>query len=192
MKHRDEKIVFQGKIVEVVQYPVQANGQESIFEKARRSPGVRVLIETPSGGFILNKEKRHELGLKEDWRLPGGKVFDSLASYNEFLAGQKDEKEIIEKAKEAAIKEAVEETGLEPVEIEFLTISTCGTTMEWDLYYFVVRKYKEVKRDLKETEALEILETKEFSKEELKNLALSGAMQEDRSVAVILKYLNGK
>jgi len=192
MKHQDEKVVYQGKIVELVQYPVVVNGQENIFEKARRSPGVRLIIETSDGGFILNKEKRHELGLKEDLRLPGGKVFNSLVLYNEFLSNQKDEKEIIEKAKKAAVKEAKEEAGIEPTEIEFLTISNCGATMEWDLYYFVVKKYKEVKQDLKETESMEILGIVKVSREELKEKALSGEIQEDRSVAVILKYLNRK
>ena len=106
MQNKNEKIVYQGRIVELVQYPVLVDGKEVVFEKARRSPGVRLLIETPDGQFILNREKRHELGLEEDLRLPGGKVFDSLLEYNTFLSNQKDETDIIEKAKEAAEKEA--------------------------------------------------------------------------------------
>ena len=189
MKYKNEKIVYQGKIVELVQYPVVVNGKENIFEKARRSPGVRLIIKTPDGTFILNKEKRHELGLQEDLRLPGGKVFDTLLEYNEFLSKQQEESEIIEQAKEAARREAREEVGIKPLEIEFLSVSKCGATMEWDLYYFVVNKYEEVKKDLKDTESAEIMGTIEISPKELKEKALSGAIGEDRSVAVILKYL---
>lgn len=190
MKHKDEKIVYQGQIVELVEYPVEHNGKVMMFEKARRSPGVRIIIEASGGGFILNREKRHELGLEEDLRLPGGKLFDSLVEYNDFFLNQKDEMEIIEKAKEAAIKEAIEEVGIKPTEIEFLTISKCGATMEWDLYYFVVKKYTEVEKNLKDTESMEIVGAVKLSKEELKEKALSGVISEDRSVAVILKYLN--
>ena len=190
MKHKDEKIVYQGKIVELIQFPVSSNGKENIFEKARRSPGVRLIIETPDGQFILSREKRHELNLEEDLRLPGGKVFDSLEEYNIFLSNQKEDKEILIKAKEAAIKEAIEEAGIKPTEIEFLAISKCGATMEWDLYYFVVKKYEEVERNLKDTELMEIMGTIELNAEQLRKAALSSRMQEDRSVAVILKYLN--
>ena len=156
MKHKDEKIVYQGKIVELLEYPVLINGKENIFEKARRSPGVRLIIRTSDGQFILNREKRHEFGLEEDLRLPGGKVFDSLIEYNDFLL-KYDKKELLGKAKEAAVREAIEEAGIKPTEIEFLSVSKCGATMEWDLYYFFVTKYEEVEKNLKDTESIEIL-----------------------------------
>lgn len=190
MKHKDEKVVYQGQIVELVEYPIEHNGKVMMFEKARRSPGVRIIIETSDGGFILNREKRHELGLEEDLRLPGGKVFDSLVEYNDFLTSQKSEDELLGKAKQAAIKEAIEEVGIEPIDIEFFAVSKCGATMEWDLYYFVVKKYLEVEKNLKDTESMEIVGSVIVSKEELQEKALSGLINEDRSVAVILKYLN--
>ena len=189
MQHKDEKIVYQGRIVELVEYPVEHNGKVNIFEKARRSPGVRLIIKTSDGRFILNREKRHELGLQEDLRLPGGKVFDSLSEYNKFLFEQKNEEDIIEKAREAAVKEAIEEVGIRPTEIEFLSVSKCGATMEWDLYYFLVKKYDEVDKNLKDTESMEIVDIINISKDELKEKALDGSILEDRSVAVILKYL---
>lgn len=183
MKNKEEKIAYQGKIVEIVEYPVG----DKVFEKARRSPGVRLIIKTKDGKFLLNREKRHELGLEEDLRLPGGKVFDSLAEFNDSLQKEED---IKIKAKEAAIKEGKEETGIKINEMEFFTISKCGATMEWDLYYFVVTDYEEGEKDLKETEQMEMVGTVALSREELKDAALSGKMQEDRSVAVVLKYLN--
>lgn len=186
-KNKKERTVYKGRMIEVVERTVVVDGKEHAFERARRPPGVRLIIQTPNGGFILNRERRHELGLEEDLRLPGGKVFDNLEDYSAFIESGGD---IKNKAKLTAIKEAVEEVGIRPVDLEFIGISKCGATIEWDLYYFVVTRYEEVGKDLKDTEDAEIIESRELSKEELREVALSGAMNEDRSVAMILKYLN--
>jgi 8-oxo-dGTP pyrophosphatase MutT (NUDIX family) len=183
MQNKDEKIVYQGKIIEVIEETVNSNGKELHLEKARRAPGVRLIIETPEGNFLLNKEKRHELE-GTDFRLPGGKVFDRLKDYNDFLKTGGD---IIIKAKEAAELEALQEVGIQPVELEYLYTSHCGATIDWDLIYFVVKKYEKREQQLEEHEDIE---TVEVTREELKELALSGKMQEDRSVGMILKYLN--
>src|SRR3989344_3426866 len=100
MKILSEKIVYQGKMIEIVQETVEVDGKEKVYvyEKGRRAPGVRLIIETPEGGFLISKEERPGVGL--DYRLPGGKVFDSLVEYNEFLSNKKSEEEILEKAKE--------------------------------------------------------------------------------------------
>ena len=185
MENKNEKIVYQGKMIEIVHEIVFLNGKEIVLEKGRRAPGVRLIIETKDGKFLINKENRHSIGL--DYRLPGGKVFDSLIEYNNFLSNQKDPKEILHKAREAAIKEGMEEVGIKPLEIEFFSLSRSGGSFEWDLYYFVVKKYKEVGQNLEEGEEIEIMQ---ISREELKELALSGQMKEDRSVGIIWKYLN--
>ena len=183
MKTKNQKIVFQGKIIEVIEETINVNGKLLHLEEARRSPGVRVIIETPEGNFILNKEVRQEL--KEiDYRLPGGKVFDNLKKYNDFL---KNGKNINKKAEEMAKIEALQEAGIKVLDIEYLSTSVCGSTVYWDLIYFIVKKYEKVKQELEEHE---IIENIEVSAKELKDLALSGKIQEDRSVAVILKYLN--
>jgi len=164
---------------------VNSNGKEFQLEKARRAPGVRLIIETPEGNFLLNKEKRHYL--KEiDYRLPGGKVFDRLKDYNDFLGTDGD---IKMKAEEAAQLEALQEVGIRPLEIEYLCTSHCGATVDWDLIYFIVKKYK---KEAQQLEDHEDIETVEVTREELKEWALSGKIQEDRSVGVILKYLNKK
>ncbi len=93
------------------------------------------------------------------------------------------------KAREAAIKEATEEAGIKPIELELLRVATCGGSFEWDLYYFVVKKYEEVGQHLEEHEKIEIIKV---SQAELRDVVLSGKMQEDRSVGVLLKYLNNK
>ena len=69
-----ENIVFRGKIVEVV--------QDAKREFARRSPGVRLLI-IKGNQTLLTKEYREEIK-SFDYRLPGGKVFDTLVNYNNF------------------------------------------------------------------------------------------------------------
>jgi 8-oxo-dGTP pyrophosphatase MutT (NUDIX family) len=186
MKNKKEKIVYQGKIIEVVNETILSkNGKEIVIEKARRSPGVRLIIKTLKGNFILSKEKRHELE-KVDFRLPGGKVFDTLEEYNKFL---KSNGNLLIKAGEVARLEAIQEVGIRPEKIEYFATSHCGATVDWDLIYFVVKKYKKVEQQLEEHEDIEVVEV---SSGTLKKWALSGKIQEDRSVAVILKYLTKK
>jgi ADP-ribose pyrophosphatase YjhB (NUDIX family) len=187
MNTKKEKIVYQGKMIEIVHEEVFVDGKEITLEKGRRAPGVRLIIETEDGGFLISKEERHGLGL--DYRLPGGKVFDSLVEYNEFLSVPRESEEIHEKSRETAIKEGIEEAGIKPLELELFCVSNCGGSFEWDLYYFVVKKYEEVGQHLEEHEKIEITKV---SMDELKELALSGKMKEDRSVAVLLRYLNQK
>lgn len=53
--------------------------------------------------------------------------------------------EMLEAAKNAAIIEAREECGIEVQKenIEFFHLSHCGATIEWDLYYFIIREFKQ-------------------------------------------------
>ena len=185
MKTKNEKIVFQGKMIEIVHETFISHGKEIILEKGRRAPGVRLIIETSDGEFLISKEEKHSIGL--DYRLPGGKVFDSLVLYNEFLSKQKSAEQFAKEVENAAIKEAMEETGIRPLNMELFFVSRMGGSFEWDLYYFVVKKYEEVGQNLEEHEKIEVVK---ISRDKLKELALSGEMKEDRSVAVLLKYLN--
>ena len=173
-------------MIEIVQQTVSSNGKEIVLEKGRRAPGVRLIIETKDGGFLISKEERHNIGL--DYRLPGGKVFDSLALYNQFLS-TKTSGELAEEVKKTAVKEGMEEAGIRPVDMELFGVSHCGGSMDWDLYYFIVKSYEEVGQSLEEHEKIEMIKV---SMEELKDFALSGKMAEDRSVAMILKYLHKK
>lgn len=185
MKKIKEEIIFQGKMIEIVHEIVSSNGKEIVLEHGRRAPGVRLIIETPDGGFIITKEERYGIGM--DYRLPGGKVFDSLVDYNNFLQKAKNTESILEKAKETVVREGMEEAGIKPLEMELFHISRCGGSFDWDLYYFIVKKYEEVGQHPEEHEKIEVIK---ISRDKLKDLALSGKIQEDRSVAVILKYLN--
>ncbi|MDQ5954165.1 MAG: ADP-ribose pyrophosphatase [Patescibacteria group bacterium] len=187
MQNQNEKVVFQGKMIEVVHETIISNGKEIVLEKGRRAPGVRLIVEAPDGEYLITKEERHNIGL--DYRIAGGKVFDSLIEYNDFLTNQKSEEEILIKAEQSMIREGIEEVGIKPTEYKLFCISKCGGSLDWDLYYFVISKYEEVGQKLEEHEKIEVVKV---SVEKLKDLALSGAMAEDRSVAVILKYLNQK
>lgn len=180
-----EEIVFQGKIIEVVHQKVKTGDKEQTFEFARRSPGTRLIIITPENKILLTKEYRMEAEAF-DYRLPGGKVFDRLTDYNDFLSQRKD---ILETAKNAAVKEALEEVGINVESIEYISTSKAGATVTWDLFYFVVNKY-EAREHGQELEHGEDIEVIEVDMDEAKAICLDGRMQEDRSVAVLLKYLH--
>lgn len=181
----EEKITFQGKMIEVVSQVMRIGTKEVVFEKARRSPGVRLLIHLKSGKILLTKEYRSEAS-DWDYRLPGGKVYDSLPEYNHAVTQKKD---LLREAQKAAIKEAREEVGIEVTTITHFYTSQCGATVEWDLYYFVGEVPNEItgKQKLESGENIEIAW---FSPREAMNIALSGEMREDRSVAVLMRFIS--
>jgi 8-oxo-dGTP pyrophosphatase MutT (NUDIX family) len=183
-----EDIVYQGRIIEVVNQKVNTQGKEQVFEYARRSPGTRLIIVSPENKILLTKEFRMEVS-GYDYRLPGGKVFDTLVEYNEFSQSAGD---IIPKAELAAKKEAVEEVGIDVEEINHFATSKVGSTVVWDLIYFVVSKYSHRKAGQELDGAGEDIEVVEVTFDEAKEICLDGRMQEDRSVAVLLKYLHSK
>lgn len=180
----DEEIVFQGKIVEVVHQPMKIGDAKKTFEFARRSPGTRlIIVDKDAKKIIVTREHRTEVD-GYDYRLPGGKVFDTLAAYNEFLLSGRD---ILEVAAEQAKIEAREETGIKAESVEHAHTSVNGATMVWDLYYFVIKQWEQGDQQLEAGEDISI-EWVDYAK--TKELAISGQMSEDRSVAVLLRWLN--
>ena len=154
-----------------------------VYEFARRSPGTRLIIVSPEQKILITKEYRPEIKAW-DYRLPGGKVFNSLSEYNDFLKTGED---ILIAAKAAAVIEAQEEVGLKVGRIKHFATSTCGATMRWDLFYFIITDYQTL--DKTAHGSGENIQTNWFSLIEAKNLALTGQMSEDRSAAVLLRYL---
>src|ERR1043166_10131138 len=136
-----EKITYHGKMIEVVEAPVTMSGVTKTFEYARRSPGVRLIIPR-DGSVLISKEFRHELN-GYDYRLPGGKVYDTLVEYNDALSSGAD---IAVAAQAAAVKEAQEEVGVGVEEAQIFHRSVCGASVVWDLYYFVVSRFSEGER----------------------------------------------
>lgn len=181
-----EEIRYKGRLFEVVTEPVEIEGKTFEFEKVRRSPGVRLIIGDGQGNILLTREFRRELS-KFDYRLPGGKVFDSLDEFNEFRRGKGD---IIEKAKQAALKEAKEETGFVPDALEHHSTSQLGATVEWDLHYFVASVDRS-QQGVQELETGENIEVAWFREEEIKKLILEpDKFSEERSVATLMRFLH--
>ena len=175
----DEKILYEGKIFEVLQYPMKVGTKEVMFEKVRRSPGTRLLI-VKKNKILLTKEYRHELK-KNDYRLPGGKVFDTLKEYH-----QAKDRDITQEALRAAKKECLEETGLSPTKIILFDILRAGATIEWDLFYFLVTEFEVKEQKLEEGEQIQV-EWKTFS--EAKHMCLNKEISEDRTIGVLLRFL---
>lgn len=179
-----EKIAYQGRIIEVVEQPMKAGEKTLTFEFARRAPGTRLIIPTVDGKLSLTKEYRPEIQ-DYDYRLPGGKVFDTLKEYNAF---RKTGKDIKAEAERAALKEAREEVGVIAEKAELFAISKCGATVEWDLYYFIVSEYTEAdEQALEEGEHIVVVPTKI---EDARAMCLDGRIQEERSALMLLRYLN--
>lgn len=177
-----EKITYRGRIIEVVEVEVERDGKKKVFEYARRSPGVRLIIPKDDT-VLITKEFRHELGTY-DYRLPGGKVFDTLGEYTE---ARTTDTNIVDSAKRAAIKEAREEAGIEAKALDFFHTSVCGATVTWDLYYFLVREFTETQPHLEDGEDI----TSEFvNKERARSMCLDGSISEERSALVLLRYLS--
>ncbi len=173
-----EETVFDGKIGEVV-HTRQTDGR--VFEQYRRPPGTRLVIVSPDNEILITKEHRAETG-GIDLRLPGGKVRDSIADYRELLASGHA---VEQAAKEAAIKEALEETGLIVTQPELLTIANAGATVDWDLYYYLVTDYQQSANG-QQLETGEQIEVSWMSIEAIKAAINAGQMQEWRSVGVLL------
>ncbi len=180
----NETIIFQGKMIEIVNQQMRIGLNEVTFERARRSPGIRLLITSQTGKMLLTKEYRSEIE-GWDYRLPGGKVFDSLQEYNEALKNNED---MIVKSRYAAQKEAREEVGIETEDVSHFYTSKCGGTVEWDLHYFAVKVLSEQLGEQK-LEAGENIEVGWYTSGEAMDLALSENMSEDRSAAVLMRYI---
>lgn len=181
-----EGIKYQGKIFEVVSERVEIDGKVFEFEKVRRSPGVRLILRDGKGNMLLTREFRREIG-GFDYRLPGGKVFDTLDEFHQF---EKTNADISEKSKWAAMKEAKEETGFAPDALEHYSTSKLGATVEWDLHYFVgdVDRKRQGAQELETGENIEIAW---FSDEEVKKLLLEqNAFSEERSAATLFRFFH--
>lgn len=181
-----ESIVYQGKVIEVVRQPMRIGETKTTFEFARRSPGTRLIIhDANESKLLITKEYRPELK-GWDYRLPGGKVFDSLTEYNDFAKSGKD---IVEQAKQAAAKEAREEVGLDVENLQLFTASHAGLTIQWDLYYFVIETFQK-NPEGQQLEHGENVEPMWMKIEGVKELCFSGEISEDRTVGVLLRYLH--
>lgn len=180
----EEKIVYQGKIIEVVEQCMKIWDKEKVFEFARRSPGTRMIVVNEHNEILITKEWRSELN-DYDYRLPGGKVFDTLEEYTTSLQHQDD---ILQHAIQWVTKEAQEECWIAITNPELFAISKCGATVVWDLYYFVVTNFTELEHNELE-EGEHIVGRERMTSSAVKILCLSDQFSEERSALILLKYL---
>jgi ADP-ribose pyrophosphatase len=182
----EEKVIFKGNHFEIVQQAMKIGEKEVTFEHTQRSPGIRLII-IKNSKILLTKEWRNELN-DFDWRLPGGKVFDSLEEHNK---ARKAKEDMIQHATNAAKKECKEETGHIPKKIVHYHTTAPGALVRWDLYYFLVEESEE-HQDGQQLGSGEVIEVHWFTFDEVKEMCLKNEIKEDRSVSVLLRYLLGK
>lgn len=179
----NQDIFARGRLFELV-HEVQPDGR--VFEVARRAPGVRVIIaDRDNRKLLLTREFRKELS-EWDYRLPGGKVFDSLEDYEAHRASGED---IIGIAEAKAIGESLEEAGIEVDSAELFKKSTLGATVEWDLYIFEAGNWRLAKSQRLEA-GERIVTDNWFSYDEVRQMILNGQMQEERIALILLQWLD--
>lgn len=178
------EVVYRGKMFEVVRWEGKPGIQ---FEAALRAPGVRLLIETKKDGMkalLMTKEIRRETG-GADFRLPGGKVFDSLDELDAFRNSDND---IIPLVFEAARKESKEEAGINSGNYEIIEVSKAGASVEWDLYYIKVTDPEIGEQELEEYEEGDI-ETIILSPKEIFDKLSKREIKEGRSADILWLWL---
>lgn len=177
-------VVYRGKMFEIVHF----EGKPGItFEAAVRSPGVRLLIECDvvgSKGLLMTKEVRREAS-GVDYRLPGGKVFDSFGELDAFRDAGGD---MMPEAERAAAKEGREEAGVSGGALSFVSVARAGASVEWDLYYFRLEGAEFGDQELEEAEQGDI-ETVRLSTREIFDKLAAGEVQEGRSADVLWRWL---
>lgn len=172
-------IAYHGNLFEILQ-------NEKGWEKALRAPGVRVILDDQAAGkILLTREFCPELE-DHDYRLPGGKVFDTLEEYSDFskLGG-----DVEQKATEKAAAEAKEETGYDISNPKLIAKSVLGATVEWDLFVFAVTDFSKRISGQELEEGEEIETDLWFSYSEVKKMILDGSMNEERVALSLLRYL---
>jgi len=174
-----EDVLYRGKLFEIVRNYWKTDRGILSRELAIRPPGVRVLLKN-KGKILIQKEYRREY---EDWdyRLPGGKVFDTLDEYRN--AGGN----IVKHAELAAKKELLEETGFTPNKLKYLCKTTAGATVEWDIHYFEAEGIASKTR--KTPEPGEIMRTQWKTPKQVLEMCIDGSIRESGTVGVLLKYL---
>ena len=185
MPEKPEVIVATGRIFEIVQLP-QPDGR--IFEVARRAPGVRLIIaDNTKRQVLLSRESRRELGDQPDYRLPGGKLFDTLPEFEAFRTSGAD---IIPAAAAKVREEAAEEVGLQIHGVQFLQKSTLGTTVEWDLYVFEALGWQSHPAGQAPEAGEEGIEVGWYDYATAEEMILTGQMHEERIALILLQWLH--
>ena len=175
--------VFNGKVGQVFQ-------DEKGSENYQDYPGVSGIIDTGSG-LIIQKEKREYLDKKWDYRLPGGKVADTLLEYLKFLeADDQEGPGTGSLIRNALLKELGQEVGVTFVRygegVYLYHVSPSSSSVEHDLYYFWIKKFKKVKA---KPEKDEVIHPLEMPYGNVWELLKDREFSEDRTRAVLYDFL---
>lgn len=179
-----ETPTYKGRLFTVIEQTHDFDGKQKIFEQVRRAPGCRLVVRNDKGEFLITREYRYELNAF-DLRLPGGKVFDTLAEYEFALA---EGISLASAARKAAAIEGAEEAGITVEDAELLSVSTCGATITWDLYFFNITKWspRDGGQDLGTGEDIDITW---MAPADVKAACLDGRISEERSAIQLLRLL---
>ena len=182
--------IWSGKMW-IAQQSIQPDGR--IFERMLRAPGSRIIL-VKDKQILLSREKRSELGGQIDYRLPGGKVFDSNDTFQEFMNTGQD---IVVESRHSIAKEALEEVGMvvDPAKLEYLGVDILGATCTWDLHYWLAKEFTEHKDGAQyhESEADEIEGFVWLPFSEVKRIVLDPKQfSESRSALQIILYIEGQ
>ncbi len=188
-----EKIMYQGDLFQIIKrdkkYLIDNDVRCRVdlqYELVKRPPGVRAII-CKDNLVLLNKEFRYELN-DWDYRLPGGKVFDTYVEYDMACKNGLLQKLIIDKLK----SEIIEEADIMINSYDLFYLSHNGLTVEWDLYYYIVKDFSVncnfYEENIQKSE-FEFIEHCWLEYDQIEKLILEGKMSEDRSVGVLLRYL---
>lgn len=172
--------VYKGQLIEIL----RKNNSGKFKEIARRAPGVRMIIVDQHNRFLISRERRGYLAQKWDYRLPGGKVVDTLEEYLDILHST-NPKSLQEKIISAVHQEGKEEVGMTIHTMLPFHVSISGGTIDWDLHYFEIREFERGTQELHDDEDIEIIE---MPVEDVIDLVLLKKMSEDRSRAVLIDY----
>jgi 8-oxo-dGTP pyrophosphatase MutT (NUDIX family) len=173
-------IVYRGTLFCIEQH------REKGYERAVRPPGVRLLLTNSEGKVLLTREFRSELGMV-DVRVPGGKVLDSL---DEFLMIRDDAAKMHDAVMRAARLEAKQETGVDEIaNLEIFHTSTLGASVDWPLYYMTGSIVARGEQELEPDEAERGVSVHFFTLDEVRDLLTKGEIREERSAAVLARYL---
>lgn len=163
-----ENYVFKGKIINVRKDDVLLpNGNESIREVVEHSGGAAILCEK-EGKILMVRQYRYAYG-EEVWEIPAGKINPG------------------ETPEQTAIREIEEEGGVKAKKVErlFVIYPSPGYTNE-KIYVYRVLSFEETPSHLDEDE---FLESKWFSKSQLKNMIDNGEIKDGKTLVALLKVL---
>jgi len=183
----EDRVLYSGKLLDIASRTLRVEKQGDIteysIEVARRPPGVRLIVNRGSQ-YLLLREFRSELAAW-DYRLAGGKVFESQAEHLAFKSSGKD---LAERLLKAVTAEAREELGILVETATLFRKSSAGATIDWDLYFFRVSAFEELESG-PQPEKTELLTVEWHDPLSILHLIRDGSFSEDRSIGALMQEM---